>query len=129
MCPRRRGDSPLRPPWNVSPNLAASAVSQAVRHSGNASLHLTASSAGTTRTNSVWQDTLPLVIGQQYTLSYWYLPSTNGSGLTIRLSGSGIVSAHGIQPPKTILDPATPGGANNVLASMPAFPPLWLNEV
>jgi len=122
-------EAALTPPWNVSPNLAATAISAAVNHSGNGSLHLIATSAGSTQTNSVWQDTLPLVIGQQYTLSYWYLPSTNGSGLTIRLSGSGIVGTHGIQPPKTILEPATPGAANNVLASLPAFPPLWLNEV
>ena len=27
------------------------------------------------------------------------------------------------------LDPATPGAPNNVLAALPPFPPLWLNEV
>src|SRR5207247_9089337 len=84
---------------------------------------------GTRPSSSIWQDTTLLGIGMQYTLSYSDLPSTNGSGLTIRLSGGGIASTHGIQPPKTILDPATPGAANNVLASLPAFPPLWLNEV
>jgi len=122
-------ESALTPAWNVSPNLAGTVIDTAVKYAGNAGLHLIATSAGTTQTNSVWQDTTPLVIGQQYTLSYWYLPSLNGGGLTIRLSGNGIVSTHDIQAHKTILDPATPGAANSVLASLPAFPPLWLNEV
>ena len=127
----RNGDfeTVLTPPWNVSPNHAATAISTGVKHSGNAGLHLVATTGGTTATNSVWQDTMPLVNGQQYTLSYWYLPSANGNGLTIRLSGSGIVSTHSIQPAQTTLDPATPGAPNNVLASLPPFPPLWLNEV
>src|SRR5439155_19490173 len=53
----------------------------------------------------------------------------NGSGLTIRRSRSGIVSTHGSQPLQAVLDAAAPGAANNVLASLPALPPLWLNEV
>ena len=63
-------ESALTPPWNVSPKLEGTVIDTAVKYAGNASLHLIATSAGTTQTNSVWQDTTPLVIGQQYTLSY-----------------------------------------------------------
>jgi hypothetical protein len=71
-----------------------------------------------------------LNIGQPYTLSYWYLPSTNGLELTIRLSGSGIVSSHSISPesgPGSTL--STPGAPNSVRAALPPFPSLWLSEV
>jgi hypothetical protein len=67
-------------------------------------------------------------------LSYWYLPSTNGSQLLIRLSGSSpnsgqIYSLENIQPPATSSVLYTPGAANSVLTSLPAFPPLWINEL
>jgi fibronectin type 3 domain-containing protein len=118
-------------PWLVALNHAASATSTAIKHSGNASLHLIASSGGTTRDSAVVQDMSPgLNLNQPYALSYWYLPSSNGLGLTIRLSGSGIVSSHSIAP---ATGPAsthfTPGAPNSVRATLPPFPALWLNEL
>ena len=57
--------------WTVSPNLTASAVSTAVKHSGAASLHVISSAPGTTQGSSIWQDLSPaLVVGQPYTLSF-----------------------------------------------------------
>ena len=80
--------------WVVSPNMAASSLASTVQHSGTASLHLKASSAGTTQGSSIWQAVTGLTLNAQYTLSYWYLPSTNGlSSPTVRLSGNGIVSS------------------------------------
>ena len=71
-----------------------------------------------------------LTLSAAYALSFWYLPSTNGGPLTIRLSGSGISANVNIAPPGFTNAPRyTPGAANNVRATLPAFPPLWLNEV
>ncbi|MEO8428601.1 MAG: lamin tail domain-containing protein, partial [Verrucomicrobiota bacterium] len=117
--------------WTVSANHSPTVVSSAVKHSGTGSLQLVATSGGTTRGSAVWQDIAPaLTQGDTYTISYWYLPSANGSGLTIRLSGNGIVSAHPIAPPSgSTSTQYSPGAANSVHASLSAFPDLWINEV
>lgn len=80
--------------WTVSPNHAASALTTEAARSGNSSLKLVASSAGSTRGSSVWQRITPsLSNSRQYTLSYWFLRSTNRpSRVAVRLSGSGLVS-------------------------------------
>jgi hypothetical protein len=119
-------------PWTVSANHAGSAVSAAIKHAGIASLHLVASSGGTSRDSSVWQDCSPaLTSGQPYALSFWCLENTNGGTLTVRLSGSGIRTDVNLAPgagPQT--SPRyTPGAANSVRAVVPAFPKLWLNEI
>lgn len=117
--------------WTVSPNLAGSVVSTAAKRSGNASLRLISSAAGTTQGSSIWQDVSPaLVTGQPYTLSFWYLQSTNGGPLTLRLSGNGILSTVNIAPPGfSNAVRHTPGLVNNVRTTIDPFPALWLNEV
>jgi hypothetical protein len=71
-----------------------------------------------------------LVTNAPYTLSYWYLQSTNGGPLTVRLSGSGIVDTVNPALPGTLPSQLfTPDATNSVAASLPAFPPLWINEV
>jgi uncharacterized protein (DUF1800 family) len=94
----RNGDfeSPLQTnDWTVSPNLAASGLSAGASHSGAGSLHLVASSAGETLGSSIWQALTGVTNAARYTLSYWYLASTNTlSSPTVRLSGS--VSGSGI---------------------------------
>jgi uncharacterized protein (DUF1800 family) len=89
-------EAPLSPnDWVVSPNLAGSAITTQVNHSGTACLHLVAASGGSTQSSAIWQTTKPaLSASKTYTLSYWYLPSTTQrSPLSVRLSGSGIVTA------------------------------------
>ncbi len=124
-------ESPLSGTWNISANLSSSALSVSVKHSGNSSLHVVSTSAGSTQGSSIWQTiSSSLTSGAAYTLSYWYLQSTNGGPLTVRLSGSGIVSTVNPAPPATGLSArATPGTANSVASTLPPFPPLWLNEV
>src|SRR5207247_3068513 len=111
------------------PNHAQTMIDSNVYYSGHASLHLIATSAGSTQNDSVWEDTDPLTPGAQYTLSYWYLPSTNGNGLTVRLSGSGIVSTHPIAPEVNATPRYTPGRVNATREILPNFPPLWINEL
>ncbi|MGA2862971.1 MAG: lamin tail domain-containing protein [Verrucomicrobiota bacterium] len=128
-------EGPLSGPWTVSPNLAGSLISTAVQHSGQASLHVIATSPGDTIPLSIWENTAPIVTNDTYTLSYWFLPSSNGSQLLVRLSGSAlnngtIYSLQNLQPPPvTPFSPATPDTANSVLTNLPPFPPLWLNEL
>src|SRR6266536_4206793 len=98
------------------------------------SLHLACANAGSSSGDSIWQYTTTLTTNAQYTLSYWYLPSTNGSGLTIRLSGStptaGILSSHSIAPSSAGLAGLyTPGAANSVRTNLSAMPLVWLNEI
>ena len=117
-------------PWTVSPNLAGSVLSTAIRHSGNASLHLISTSAGTTRSSATWQTMSPgLTPNGTYTLSFWYRQSTNGGPLTLRLSGSGIVATVNPAPPPSTLLTRTPGEVNSVAEALTPFPPLWINEV
>jgi hypothetical protein len=118
-------------PWSVSSNLSGSELSTTIKHSGAASLHVVSTSAGTTRSSAIYQDILPVLeTNQPYTLSYWYLQSTNGGPLTIRLSGSGIVDTVNPEPPLDLPSLTfTPDASNSIAASLPPFPPLWINEV
>jgi hypothetical protein len=127
-------ESIFSPPWNTTANTAGSGISTAIKRSGTGSLHLVCAAAGSTLGDSVWQDTLTLVNGQTYTLSYWYLESSNGSGLTLRFSGSnptsGIYSSHSIAPLSGGNSAGyTPGAPNSIRTNLPVFPLVWLNEI
>ncbi len=112
-------------------NNGASVSATNYAHSGSRSLHLIAASGGTTQNSSLWQDfSGSLTVGATYTLSFWYLPSTNGGPLTVRFSGSGITITTNPSP-AVLPAPATrtPAAINSVAASLPAFPSVWLNEL
>ena len=114
-------------PWTVSANLSGSALSTQIKHSGNDSLHVVSTSGGTTQGSSIWQTISPaLPNNAPYTLSFWYLQSTNGGPLIVRLSGSGVIAT---VDPAPLTAAATPGLVNAVATTLPAFPTLWLNEV
>jgi hypothetical protein len=115
--------------WTVSANLSQSQISAVKKHAGNSSLHLVSSSAGTTRDSSIWQNVTSINTGTTYTLSFWYLPGASGNNLTIRFSGRWISSTRSVQPPPVATLQYTPGAANANRGVLPAFPPLWLNEV
>ncbi len=116
-------------PWTVSANHAGSALSTVVKHSGNSSLHLVATSAGSTQASSVWQTITPaLTPNQSYSLSFWYLPSQSTTTLTVRLSGSGVSGSVALTPSPAQAS-ADPGFVNVSSQQLPAFPPLWINEL
>ena len=82
-------ESALSGTWNLTANFTNSAVSTMIKHSGASSLHVVATAAGTGSGNAVYQDISPaLTNGVTYTISFWYLQSTNGGPLTVRLSSS-----------------------------------------
>jgi hypothetical protein len=119
--------------WTRTANFALSNNTTNKPHTGNFSLHVFATAAGTGNGNAISQTISPaLVTNQPYALSFWYLQSTNGGPLTIRLSGSGLTSGSLTPAPSSVttnVPPATPGAPNSIRPSLPAFPPLWLNEV
>ncbi|HEY3853200.1 MAG TPA: lamin tail domain-containing protein, partial [Verrucomicrobiae bacterium] len=117
--------------WSVSPNLTGSALSATVKHSGNASLHIISTAAGTTQSSAIYQTMSPALTGSgTYTISYWYLQSTNGGPLTVRLSGSGIVDTVNPAPQDAGATAFfTPDALNSVAETLPPFAPLWINEV
>ena len=122
-------ESPLGTGWTTTANTATSSLSTTTKHSGNSSVRLVCTGAGTTQGDSLWQNVASIAAGTQYTLSYWYLPNTNGGNLTVRFSGRWIDTLRDIlfnPGPAVVL---TPGGSNNVAATLPEFPPLRINEV
>jgi hypothetical protein len=123
-------ESPLAIGWNTTANTASSAITAEVKRSGNAALRLVCGAGGTTQGNSLWQNVAGLANGTTYTLSYWYLPQTNGGTLTVRFSGYWVTSDQnlGFTPPVAVTQ-FTPGASNNVAATLPPFPSLRLNEV
>lgn len=122
-------ESPLTGPWTVSPNHANSAITTAVKHSGNSSLHVIATTAGSAQASSIWQTCSPaLSLGQPYTLSFWYLQGTNKSQISLRFTGGGLNSSV-VLPPVGAVASFTPGKANSTLLTLAEFPPLRLNEI
>jgi hypothetical protein len=124
-------ESPLAGSWTVTSAFAQSELSPLIKHSGASSLHLVATAAGSGSGNSIYQVITPaLSIGQPYTLSFWYLPSTNGSPLIVRLSSS--TTPVNLNPAPPLLGNsarATPGAANSVAGAFAPFPPLYINEL
>lgn len=95
-------ESPLSGPWTVSDNHSNSAIATDVKCSGAASLHLAATTGGTTQGSSVWQSVAPgLTNNQTCTLSFWYLPRTNSGIITLRLSGNGVIATPTNEPAST----------------------------
>lgn len=91
--------------WTVSNNHSKSEVTAGTSHSGKASLRLLASSGGTTKGSSIWRTLRPALSNSKtYTASFWYLPNpAKLSGITVRLSGSGVVASSPPLSPMTKL--------------------------
>ncbi len=82
-------ESPLAGTWTNSPDFAGSTLSSTVAHSGNSSLRLIATAGGGGNNDSVQQTITPaLVNSNTYTVSYWYLPTTQNRTLTVKLDGN-----------------------------------------
>lgn len=124
LLPNGDFEDPLSGPWTVSPNHAESVIVNSPTKSGNAALKLVASSGGTTRASSVFQDITPaLQQGATYTLSFWFVPTSTDIQLVARLSGSGInlrTSIFGQDPPPVILLSATATATGEFKMQWPA---------
>jgi uncharacterized protein (DUF1800 family) len=86
-------EAPLSGTWSNSTDFTNSTISTTIAHSGNGSLQMVATAAGTGANDAVIQNITPaLVNGATYTLSYWYLPAAPNVTLTARLAGASLVS-------------------------------------
>lgn len=83
--------------WVLSPNLAASEQTTRVAHGGAGALWLRSTEGGGSRSAVIYQNLSPEpVLGRTYTLSYWWLPSTNEyAPVTVRFAGAGLASSPG----------------------------------
>ncbi len=111
-------------PWAALGNHSASAVSSEPAFEGDYSLRVVAAGPGSSG-NLISQYVSGVVSNLTYTFSFWYLPSTNGSGISFRLT----TPFRSITPVNYRPVGATPGLANSSAAIRPPFPPLWLNEL
>ncbi|HMC27193.1 MAG TPA: lamin tail domain-containing protein, partial [Verrucomicrobiae bacterium] len=118
-------ESGLLGPWTASGNHSGSAVSSAVKFSGNASLHVVATGPGSAPSSAITQAVANVVSSNPYTISFWYLPSSNANGFNYRLTST-LRSLSSINLRPTF---ATPGAANSVTALLEPYPLLWINEV
>lgn len=110
--------------WLVGEQGRESGVVGGLAHSGNYSLTLRNLVAGANGTANVWQN-IPVVGGQTYTLSFWYLPASTGSHFTVRTSGSWLSSTVN----SSVTGAATPGSANSVAGTLSSFPLVYINEI
>jgi len=92
--------------WKVASNHARSVISTDVKRSGRSSLRLVTTAPGSTDTSAIVQTITPALAPspQRYTLSFWYLHTTNAlSRVTVRLSGSQPSGSSPMLPPITTL--------------------------
>jgi hypothetical protein len=124
-------ESNLGTAWARVGNHSSSARNTSVRRTGNASLQMLATGAGSGSANSVYQDTAAtLTAGATYTVSLWYLQSTNAGNAATRFSSGAVTAVFNVTAPTTSSSLVlTPGAPNSVATNLPPFPTLWLNEV
>jgi lamin tail-like protein/CotH protein len=117
-------ETPLEGTWAALGNHSGSFRSEEVRHSGAASLKVIATGRG--YLNHLVRQIIPANTSNGiFTVSFWFLPSTNGSLLVVRTSpGSAFVSETAIAP-----EGATPGRGNSFPKDLPPYDPIWLNEL
>ncbi|MEY2407836.1 MAG: hypothetical protein QOF48_506, partial [Verrucomicrobiota bacterium] len=122
-------EAPLSGTWTPLGNHSTSVSSSAVAHSGSNSLHVIATGVG--GASSAIRQILPgFVTNTVCTLSFWFLPATNGTALTARTTpGSSFnppAPFFNIQPR---VNPNSPGTANQFVSTRPPYDPVWLNEL
>ena len=120
-------ESPLSGPWTVSANLSSSAITTAVNHSGNSSLHVVASRPGDAIADAIWENTAPILTNGTYTLSYWFLPGSSGNQLLVRLSGTSpssgqVYSLDNLESARPAPDRHAPA-TNSDFTNLPPFRP------
>lgn len=117
-------ESSMSGPWSAQGNHSNSIISAETAHSGNGSLHVIGTGLG--GPSAAVRQIIPAFGSNTVcTVSYWFRPGTNGVQAQMRtFSGSAFSSIISIRPTNF-----TPGAANNDQRPLPAYDPLWLNEL
>ncbi|MCI0744925.1 MAG: lamin tail domain-containing protein [Verrucomicrobia subdivision 3 bacterium] len=109
-------------PWQFSqPSLSNTVISTEIRHSGNGSLRLVHLVPGPSA--YLTQNGIIITAPGPHTMSFWYWPITNNTTLTAYVNASFRPSAN----VRRVF--ASPAVANSSVALLPAYDPLWLNEL
>src|SRR5205814_8217243 len=104
-------------PWVFSStNVGMTSISTTIKRSGNGGLHLVFLTQGSS-TVYFYQDGIPIIPSSTYTLSFWYLATTNATFLTTRMGN--FVSRINLRPVFF-----TPGALNSPAPALAAYPPL-----
>ncbi len=122
-------ETALEEHWTLGENHAGNQPVEDVRFSGQRSLLVSAGTGGVDAATGISQTIDRIVIGEEYTLSFRYLPGGAGQGLTVGLGDFSLVETVNIAPPPVITTTFTPGFANAARASITPFPTLRINEV
>jgi hypothetical protein len=116
--------------WSIQSYSHGSGATPSVNYGGTYSFHLVSTEENySPRWAGISQRiTNGYVANTNYTLSYWYLSNFKGTNLAAQI---GLSVAPDFKCNNTGIagKATTPGTANNVVAMLPEFPPLWLNEV
>lgn len=118
--------------WVRGSIFSQSSRSTSVKRSGASALRMISTGQGSTRATSISQEISPaLSTGLTHTLSFWYLQTTNGGPLVLRLSGNGVTSGriNPAPPSGGIAEASTPGRPNSVARVLESFPAVFINEV
>jgi hypothetical protein len=120
-------EAPLAGTWSAVGNHGTSALSTAIKHSGNSSLHVVATGAGNPNTGggAVRQVIPGFLTSMQATISFWFIPTTNGTLVTLRTRPSSSFNSTNLTAPLV----TTPGVHNSVAAPKTPYDPLWINEL
>jgi Lamin Tail Domain/Bacterial Ig domain/CotH kinase protein len=114
----------LAAPWSALGNHATSVVSTEYAHSGTHSLHVIATGAGSASSAIVNSGISGIVSTANYTLSFYYL-AVSKDGLNYRLTSP----FRSFDPIDVTPIQSTPGLPNTSAKLLPAYDPVWLNEV
>lgn len=117
-------ESEFSGPWAKFGNHTNTVITSEDSHSGNGSLHVTASGVGSGSSNL--RQYLPtFATNTVCTISFWFRPTMSASNMTFRTTPGSLFA------PQFTVRPvfSSPGAPNTVAAPLPEFSSLWLNEV
>lgn len=132
--------------WVVNVNYTNSSITSNLTHSGHGALRIECTTFGNGFGKVISQNLSPAPPpNSTNTLSFWFWSTNSATNLFVRVQNSAALtpgtSGTNILPSITLSNyilPAlvspgtnylTPGAANQLTASLPAFPTLWINEV
>jgi hypothetical protein len=127
--------------WNIGTNYTNTLIVSDPVHAGAGALKIACQTFGNATPRLIWQMLSPAPLTNAvHTLSFWYWATNSATNLTVRLQ-SGLSAVTNVNifftpsnyVPATLVSAATnwlsPGAANQNTTNLPAFPPLWINEV
>jgi hypothetical protein len=120
-------EAPFAGTWNTNLTTAGSFITTSPVHSGNGALRLHFRNAGGSFLTSFTQTNVPVTTGVVHTLSFWYNYGTNATTMRATLSGTSSSSFNQILSIRPLY--GSPGAVNTIAAVLPAYDPIWLNEV